>query len=210
MELRIKLCGVRRAGDVRTAARLGVQSVGLNFVAESLRYVGGLDAAQRLIDESQAPAMQWSGVFVNPALKHVTHLATALGLKIVQLHGEETPAFVREVKAALPLATVWKALRAATADDLKVMAIYECDGFVVDAKVAGVRGGSGQSFDWNILKDIQRSRPLILSGGLKPSNVALAVKIVHPDWVDVASGVETAPGIKSAELIEEFVFNARS
>ena len=194
---------------MRAAARVGVQAVGLNFVEESPRYIGGLDAAQRLIDESGAPQMWWAGVFVNPTLKHVTHLASALGLKIVQLHGEETPALVREVKAALPGVTVWKALRAATIEDLKVMNIYECDGFVVDAKVAGVRGGSGQTFDWKILNGINRKTPLVLSGGLKPSNVAAAVAIAKPDWIDVASGVETAPGHKSAELIQQFVLSAR-
>ncbi|HYF50276.1 MAG TPA: phosphoribosylanthranilate isomerase [Planctomycetota bacterium] len=208
MPTRIKICGVRRAGDVHAASRLGVEAVGLNFVPESPRYVGGIEAAKKLIAASVAPDMQWAGVFVNPTMEQVKKTTTALNLRIVQLHGEELPAFVREVKQALGV-TVWKALRVSTAADLKVMDIFECDGFVVDAKVPGVRGGSGKTFDWNILKDISRKAPLILSGGLKPANVAAAIAAVSPDWVDVASGVESAPGVKNAELIREFVLNAR-
>jgi phosphoribosylanthranilate isomerase len=208
--LKIKICGVRRAGDVRRAALLGVHAVGINFVPESPRYIGDVSAAQKLIDESSAPGMIWAGVYVNAELDFITHSVKTLKLGIVQLHGEESPEFVQRVKSALGNdVAVWKALRAATIQDLKAMNDYDCAGFVVDAKVAGVRGGSGQTFDWSILKGVSRKSPLILSGGLKPSNVGGAVAMVRPDWVDVASGVETKPGVKSPELIQQFVLNAR-
>jgi phosphoribosylanthranilate isomerase len=211
MALKIKICGVRRAGDVRRASIMGVHAVGINFVPESPRYIGELASAQRLIEESRAPGMQWAGVFVNPTMDFVTSTVAALKLSIVQLHGEETPDFVQRLKGELGGGVdVWKALRASTVQDLAAMENYDCAAFVVDAKVAGVRGGSGQTFDWSILKGVSRKAPLVLSGGLKPSNVAGAVAMVRPDWVDVASGVETAPGVKSPELIQQFVINARS
>jgi phosphoribosylanthranilate isomerase len=180
----------------------------LNFVPESPRYIGGLEAARQLIEDSDIPEMRWAGVFVNASAKVIQEAVITLNLQIVQLHGDELPDFVFTLKTALGMDTlVWKALGAATKEDLAILPDYDCDGFVIDAKVPGVRGGSGQTFDWRILEGIDRSVPLILSGGLKPSNIAEAVKIVQPDWVDVASGVEISAGIKSNALMEEFVQN---
>jgi phosphoribosylanthranilate isomerase len=84
------------------------------------------------------------------------------------------------------------------------------DGWLIDSKVSGMHGGSGKTFDWNLLSDIPRSKPLVLSGGLNPENVAVAIRTVAPDWVDVASGVESAPGIKDEVLIQRFVSAARA
>src|SRR6185295_4202359 len=102
-------------------------------------------------------------------------------------------------------AKIWKAIRIESAADLIPVAEYDCDGILLDSKVLGEQGGSGQAFDWAILKDFKCAPPLILSGGLTAENVAAAIAAVKPAWVDVASGVEHSPGEKSAELIDAFV-----
>ena len=101
-------------------------------------------------------------------------------------------------------------MRVSTADDLARVPDCKCDAWVLDSKVAGVRGGSGQTFDWTLLKNFRRRTPLVLSGGLNPANVGDAVKQVVAEWYDVASGVETSPGVKDAALMERFVRAAKA
>ncbi|MFH0938550.1 MAG: phosphoribosylanthranilate isomerase [Planctomycetota bacterium] len=205
--MRIKICGVKCPADVFVATQAGATAVGINLVPESLRWIGGVNAAHRLIMDSKATdKLLWAGVFVNPDLVELVRITTILRLQIVQLHGEETPDFVLALKRRLPKnVAIWKAMRVASADDLEPLKTYQCDAWLVDAKVAGTRGGSGKTFDWSILQRMQRSVPLVLSGGLNPTNVAQAIHVVAPDWVDVASGVESTPGVKDAALIAAFV-----
>jgi phosphoribosylanthranilate isomerase len=203
MQPRIKICGVSRHMDVLAAARAGAHAIGLNFVPESPRYIGGLERAQEL---RAAPGLLWVGVFVHPPLHTVLSLVEALRLDVVQLHGEERPEYVGRLRRRLAAnVAVWKAIRVAAPGDLEAAKDYPCDAWLIDAKVAGVRGGSGQTFDWGLLQGFARTKPLVLSGGLNPANVAEAVREVRPDWVDAASGVESAPGIKDAELMRRFV-----
>ncbi len=205
--MRVKICGVKRIEDAQAAGRLGANALGLNFAPESPRYIGGIAAARQLIDAAQAPStLQWAGVFVNPPLESVCECVERLGLSIVQLHGEETPDDVANVRRKLPAGVaLWKAVRVASVADLNALDRYVCDAWVLDSKVAGVRGGSGQRFDWSILKDIPRTRPIVLSGGLTPDNVAESIRTVKPDWVDTASGVELAPGVKDESKMSAFI-----
>ena len=205
--MRVKICGITRADDARAAAEAGAHALGLNFVPESARYIGGVPEARALVDEADAPEeLWWAGVFVNPEAAAVLEAVRVLGLQVVQLHGEETPAFVRELKQKLPRqVALWKAQRVSGPQDLAALEEYTCDGWLVDAKVSGIRGGSGQTFDWSILRGLRRRGPFILSGGLTPDNVGAAIHEVAPDWVDVASGVESAPGIKDRPLMEKFM-----
>ena len=190
----------------------GAAALGLNFVRESPRFIGGLDAAAGLIAAgAEAGPVEWAGVFVNAAPEAVADAARILGLAIVQLHGEEPTEQIETLRGLLPGGVrIWKAFRVAVAKDLAAAGDYAPDGWVIDAKVPGVRGGSGKTFDWTILAGLQRSVPLVLSGGLNPGNVAEAVRTVAPDWVDVASGVESAPGVKDRALMERFIAGARS
>ena len=207
---RIKICGIKHPEHIRTAVQAGADAIGLNFIPPSSRYVGGIQEAKQLIKDSAVPDVQWAGVFVNPDYDELKILLAALDLQIIQLHGNECPDFVRKVKARVPHAQVWKAFRIDTAKDLEAIADYVCDGVVVDAKVAGTFGGTGHTFDWHVLEKWPRCAPLILSGGLTPANVATAIQITAPDWVDVASGVESLPGEKCHEKIKAFIHEVKS
>lgn len=202
---KIKICGITRVEDVRAAVECGAHAIGLNFVKSSPRYVD-LKTAAELIRSASAPDIKWCGVFVNATADEIARAVEALALSVVQLHGDEDGAFVSKTKAAFaPRVAVWKALRVAASSDLDAMQKIDPDGWLIDSKVSGVRGGSGKTFDWSLLSNVSRTKPLILSGGLNPTNVADAVRQVAPDWVDVASGVESSPGIKDRLLIEQFV-----
>ncbi len=210
--MKTKICGIKTHEAARAAIDAGAHAIGLNFVSKSVRYIGGLEAAEHLVSavrrepKKHAHAIHWVGVFVNPPAAEVLECASALALNAIQLHGEETPEFIQELRKRLPLGVqIWKALRVATRNDLRSAFEFGCDAIVLDAKVAGVHGGSGKTFDWSILSGWEFGAPLILSGGLTPENVAAAIQSVHPDVVDVASGVESAPGVKDAQLIRDFI-----
>ena len=206
----VKICGVKQAADVIAAARAGADAVGLNFFPPSPRYIGSLAKAARLLKAAAWPRkLLWAGVFVNPQIAEVLSAVETLALDIVQLHGEESPDWVAALKKQLSGKAIWKAVRVSKKRDLAVLAEYHCDAWLIDAKAAKKRGGTGKTFDWAILKDMQRPVPLVLSGGLNPHNVAAAIRAVKPDWVDVASGVESSPGVKDAKLIDAFVRAAR-
>jgi phosphoribosylanthranilate isomerase len=208
---RVKICGVKRPEDLQAAIGAGADAIGLNFVARSPRYVGDANAAAKLVENAHAPtALLYCGVFVNASIHEIRSAVDAAQLAVIQLHGDESPQFVSEVKHEFPKLRVWKAVRIASSEDLAALDRYDCDGWVLDSKVEGVHGGSGKSFDWSLLKGLSRKIELILSGGLTPMNVAEAIRATAPEWVDVASGVESAPGIKDAKLIREFIRQAHS
>lgn len=204
---RVKICGVKHPRHAQAAWRAGAAALGLNFFPASSRYIGGVENARALMQSAPPSNGKWAGVFVNESLASLEQIQSELKLDILQLHGNETPEFVCGVKHAFPQAEVWKAFRVATREDLKTIPDFACDGWLLDAKVAGLHGGAGVSFDWSILDALPRSTTLILSGGLNPNNVAEAIRQVRPNWVDIASGVEISPGEKSVELIEAFLKN---
>ncbi len=143
-------------------------------------------------------------MFVNPTLDEVGGPADAVGLTMVQLHGEEGPVFCGEV-ARRTGCRVIKAARVRSGADIQALAPFHTDFHLLDSYVPGVPGGTGETFAWE-LAAARRSWPvpLILSGGLTPENVADAIAVVHPFAVDVASGVESAPGRKDHRLMREF------
>jgi len=208
MSVKVKICGVTRAQDACAALDAGASAVGLNFAPESPRYLT-LERAAEIVGtcETRGHAnVLWAGIFINADMNTILSHASSLKLKIIQLHGDETQDLARALKQKLPLGTqIWKAFCISSADDLQQLWTDGCDAWLLDAKAPGVRGGSGQTFDWKMLSTWKRSKPLVLAGGLHPGNVRNAIETVRPDWVDVASGVESAPGIKDAELIKRFV-----
>lgn len=211
MNVRIKICGVKRVEDAHAAARAGAHAIGLNFVPASPRFIGDVKRAQELIAACGPTSLLWAGIFANPSDAEID-AAIAACIRVIQLHGEETPELAARLRARLdPPIQIWKAFRIAQAGDLQGLSSYSaCDAFVLDTKADGVRGGSGQSFDWGLLDGLTRTKPIILAGGLNPGNVREAVRRVRPEWVDVASGVESAPGVKEAALIDRFIREARA
>ena len=143
------------------------------------------------------------GVFVDPTRDEVLRAVDQSGIAVAQLHGDEPP----ELCLSLPL-PVLKAIRVADVHALAAIASYEVQGFLLDAPTAGY-GGSGLTFDWELAAQVARELPIVLAGGLGPDNVAEAVRVVRPWAVDVASGVERAPGVKDHDRMRLFIERAK-
>jgi phosphoribosylanthranilate isomerase len=149
-----------------------------------------------------------AGVFVNATLDHVTQTADAVGLTVLQLHGDEGPAFCGEA-ARRTGCKVIKAARIRSGADIQALAPFHTDYHLLDSYVSGVPGGTGETFSWEIARAHRGPTPVILSGGLTPDNVAEAIATVKPFAVDVASGVESSPGRKDPGKLEAFAAAVR-
>jgi phosphoribosylanthranilate isomerase len=200
----VKICGLTNVEDAELATRLGAWALGMILDADSPRRCS-LDAARR-ISAALRRRVELCGVYVNASLEQIERHADELGLTLVQLHGDEGPAFCSEV-ARRTGARVIKAARVAAAGDVRDVERYHVDFHLLDARSptqAGLRGGTGQTFDWDLLS-VRRSKvPVILSGGLHAGNVAEAIERTHPFAVDSASGTEAAPGRKDPQRLKEF------
>jgi len=144
-----------------------------------------------------------AGVFVNPTLDQVAEMADRAGLTLVQLHGDEGPAFCAEV-ARRTGAKVIKAAPVRGQADIRALEAFHTDFHLLDAHRAGLRGGTGETFDWELVRTRRSRIPLVLSGGLHPGNVGEAIAAVRPFAVDVASGTEAGPGVKDPEKLLAF------
>jgi phosphoribosylanthranilate isomerase len=203
---RVKVCGITGVEDALAALDAGADMLGFNFYARSPRYVTPAEA--RKVIGRLPDGVSCVGVFVNePAPADVERVAREAGLGAVQLHGDETPGYCQSLR---DLTTI-KALRVGADYNVESAAAYHTDAVLLDAYVAGERGGTGHTFDW-ALATLTRERVarLFLAGGLNPDNVASAVAAVRPYAVDVCSGVEISPGRKSAELMRRFVEEIRA
>ncbi len=198
---RVKICGITRTEDALLAARLGADALGFNFWPRSKRYLA--PAAARAIVRRLPPYVTAVGVFVDPSREELLRAIEASGVTAVQLHGDEPP----ELCASLPVPAV-KAIRVADAHALALLASYEVSGFLLDAPGPGY-GGTGETFDWSIAVEAAASVPVVLAGGLTPENVAEAIRVVRPWGVDVASGVESSPGVKDEDKLRRFIAAAR-
>ncbi len=205
MRTKVKICGLTRLPDALAAVEAGADALGFMFFAGSKRHIAPAAAAQ--IIRALPPFVAKVGVFVNASAETVRAVVAECGLDTLQFHGEETPEFCRQFA---PLKVV-KAFSIQNAESLKPLPDYAVDAWLLDSYVAGQRGGTGEKFNWELAcqaKDL--GRPIILAGGLTPENIADAVQQVWPFGVDVSSGVETAPGEKSAELVRRFIEIVRS
>ena len=207
---KIKFCGITREQDAELAVSLGAWAVGLIMWPHSPRAVP-LDRAAGLAASLKRRA-EVVGVFVNPTLDELAATADAVGLTIVQLHGQEGPQFCNEA-ARRTGCKVIRAARVNSKADIQALAAYHTDFHLLDSYKAGLPGGTGESFNWSLAAEHRRIAPpkgrgqrvpLILSGGLTAANVADGIAIVKPFAVDVASGVESAPGYKDAERMRGF------
>jgi phosphoribosylanthranilate isomerase len=199
---RIKLCGITRLDDALLAVEAGAWAVGCILWPQSPRMCDSAEAA-RIAAAARRRALV-CGVFVNQHLDEVTELVDALGLTMVQLHGDEGPAYCGEV-ARRTGAKVMKAASVRTGADVQALAAFHTDYHMLDAHRPGLRGGTGETFDWQLVRARRSTVPLVLSGGLTPDNVAAAIAATHPFAVDTASGTEAAPGVKDPAKVAAFV-----
>jgi phosphoribosylanthranilate isomerase len=207
---KIKICGVTLADDAARASAAGADFVGLNFWPKSKRYVE-LARARMLADAIRAAgAAKVVGVFVDAKPEDIAEIHARVDLDIVQFHGGESRDDASTTARAMTR-PVWKAIAARGLADVDGLATWPVDAVLLDTPTPG-KGGSGETFDWAIAREARRrfpARQLVLAGGLTPDNVAAAVTEVAPWAVDVASGVESAPGVKDAGKLAAFIAAVR-
>ena len=199
--MRVKICGITNLDDAAEAVRLGAWAVGLIHYGESPRNVEPAAAAS--IAAAFRRKCEVVGVFVNPELDDVARAVEDAGLTMVQLNGAEGASFCAEVKRRTGL-KVAKAVHVASAADIHGAEAFRTDFHLFDRRANGAWGGTGQSFDWELLRGHRSEVPAILAGGLRPDNVAAAIEIARPHAVDVASGVELEPGRKDHQAMTAF------
>ncbi len=200
---RVKVCGVTTVEQAVACADLGVDALGVNFVASSPRRVGER-LARAVVEAVGGRPVLVVAVVAGMTVDAMRALVVRTGVGCLQLHGDESAA---DVASLLPHA--YKAVRVASADDVAAAEAMPGDYVMVDGKVAGALGGTGHAFDWELVVDLAKRRKLVLAGGLTPDNVRSAIERVNPWCVDVASGVESAPGVKDLERVRAFVAAAR-
>jgi phosphoribosylanthranilate isomerase len=204
--VKVKFCGITNLDDGREAAHLGAWAIGLNHHPESPRFCEPQVAVE--IGAALKRRLEIVGVFVNPTLDELAAAAQDESLTMIQLHGEEGPSFCQEA-ARRTGCKVIKALRVRSGADIRAAEAYRTDFHLLDGHLPGTAGGTGERFDWELLADRDSGVPLILAGGLTPENVAEGVAAGRPFAVDVASGVEAAPGVKDHALMAKFVERAQ-
>jgi len=196
---RIKICGLTRVQDVRLVVEHGADAIGMVFYAHSPRNVSVPQAAQLVA--ATPPFITTVGLFVNPFVEEVREVLRHIPLSVLQFHGEEDAAFCAQF--GLPYLKVIRVKPGV--DLLQCAAIYSgAQGLLLDTFVEGIHGGTGQSFDWDLIPRNLRL-PMILSGGLHAENVAQAIQKVRPYAVDISSGVEISKGIKDAAKVAAFI-----
>lgn len=198
----VKICGVTTVSDALACAELGASAVGLNFVPASPRCITA--ACAREIARALRPSkVLVVGVVADLDVDAMRALVAEAELGCLQLHGDESP---ESVTPMLPHA--YKAVRIGGPEDVTRARSFPGEFLLVDAKVEDARGGTGKTFDWQLVRDLARERKLTLAGGLRPDNVARAIEAVDPWCVDVASGVERAPGVKDLDAVRTFIQEA--
>ena len=204
VKLRVKICGLCRSEDVACAVAAGADCVGFVLYEKSPRYV----CAERLAELAALvpPGVLRVGVVVNATPEAVAVAVAAGHLDVIQFHGDEADDMV----AAFSLARAWRVVSLRQPADVECAARLSGEGLVVDAGNAVSRGGTGQVCDWALAALLAQRRRVLLAGGLRPENVAAAVRQVQPWGVDVSSGVESAPGIKDHDRVRRFVAAARA
>ena len=198
----VKVCGITRCIDAELAINAGADMLGLNFVPTSPRRID-MSVAQAIARAANG-RVQLVGVFADEDEASIRNFVNEVPLDFIQLHGRESPEFVSTMGPR-----AFKAVAIGSADDIEFAKTYPGELLLVDARVAGQHGGTGVRIDPDLVAPLARLRSILLAGGLRPENVAEAVRHVRPCGVDVASGVETRPGIKDEAMMQKFVAEAR-
>jgi phosphoribosylanthranilate isomerase len=199
--MRVKFCGITNLDDAAEAVQLGAWAIGLIHYEDSPRAVDPDEAAR--IGAAFRRKCEVVGVFVNPVLEEVGRAAENAGLTMVQLNGAEGASFCAEVARRTGLKVI-KGIHVASAADVHAAEAYRTDFHLFDRRGKGLWGGTGESFDWELLRGHRSDVPEILAGGLRPDNVAEAIAVTQPYAVDVASGVEVEPGRKDHAAMAAF------
>ncbi|MBN8583215.1 MAG: phosphoribosylanthranilate isomerase [Anaerolineae bacterium] len=205
----IKICGIKTLKDALAAIEAGTDYLGFNFYPKSVRFIEKSACAEiTSVLKREHPQIKLVGVFVNSSVEEIKDILAICSLDLAQLHGDETPEMVASFNGK-----AFKAVRLSSSESFdpsifvreSVTESVDNPAMLIDAAVKGVYGGSGVTADWASAAKLAKKYPLLLAGGLTPENVADAVRQVQPWGVDVASGVESAPGEKDAEKMKAFV-----
>lgn len=199
---RVKICGITSVQDAAAAVDAGADALGFVFVPGTPRVISP-EVAEQIV-AGLPPFVTTVGVFVDQPLEEILSVIIRCRLQAVQLHGNEPETFSRRIPVK-----VIKAIRVRDAADLRGIGTYPAHAFLLDAFVEGQPGGTGTTISWDLARQAIGRVPVILSGGLRPENVAQAVRAVRPYAVDVSSGVETSPGRKDHRKVREFIAAVR-
>lgn len=202
MSVLVKICGITNLDDAENAVECGADFLGFNFYPDSPRYLQP-DRAKEILKEIP-PAVSKVGIFVNAPIETAVDIAVGLDLDYLQFHGDETPEYCNAVGRPW-----YKAFGLKDESVLESIPQYKSEWVMVDAYVEKAFGGSGVVANWDLALRAKAYGKLILAGGLRSDNVEIAVKTVKPFAIDVASGVETSPGIKDHDKVEEFIRKAK-
>ena len=202
----VKICGITNLADGELAVELGAWALGMIFYEQSPRRCSTAEA--ETIASALRRKVELCGVFVNAPLEQVVAQSEAVGLSLLQFNGEEGPAFCAEA-ARRTGARVIKAVQVSMAGDVRDLERFHVDFHLLDARAKdpgklALRGGTGETFDWTLVRARRSKVPLILSGGLSAENVAAAIAATAPYAVDTASGTESAPGRKDPDRLRDF------
>ena len=201
---KIKICGLTREEDVSFCADRGADFMGLIFVPSTPRFIEPERAAAitaQVRTREQRPRIV--GVFRDSSPEYVKEIASLVELDLVQLHGGESDEVVREI--GLPVIKTFR-----VGDSLQSVTGHpSAEWFLFDTYEERRAGGTGRRFDWSLLANYPRTKPFFLSGGLAPDNIAAAISLVRPDAIDVSSGVESEPGVKDHEKLENLFHRVR-
>ncbi len=201
---KVKICGITNLEDALLSAKFGADALGFNFYPKSPRYISP-DRVREIIEQLPKKVLK-VGVFVNESSDVILETASAAKLDVIQLHGEETPAFVRELKAKTNLEII-KAFRVSESFQPEKVLQYEVDAVLLDTYSRYEHGGTGKTFDWEIAKKVREIFPkMYLAGGLSAENVKRAILEVKPSTVDACSSLEEVKGIKSQAKVKNFIF----
>jgi phosphoribosylanthranilate isomerase len=198
----VKICGVTRVSDAVLCVEAGASAIGLNFVPTSKRCID--EETARDIVTAVAGRLELVAVVAGLPVEAMKALRARTGVDVLQLHGDES---AEDLAGVLPGAM--KAVHIDVAADARDATRFGGDRLLADAKVKGELGGTGASFDWSLIRELARERSVIVAGGLTPENVRMAMQLVRPFGVDVASGVESSPGIKDPARVRAFIDEAR-
>jgi phosphoribosylanthranilate isomerase len=203
--VKVKICGITNLKDARRAVEAGADFLGFNFYPRSPRYV--TPSAARRIVQRLPKGTAFVGVFVNEPTDKMLAIARRVGLRFLQLHGEESPATVAKLRRSL---TVIKAIRVRNTFSTAQLRQFKPGGtFLLDGFHVSRRGGTGKTFNWAVARRANRAGHIFLAGGLTPENIGEAIRVARPYAVDVCSGVEAKPGKKDPALIASFMQAAR-
>ena len=202
--IKIKICGIRTVSDARAAMNAGADLLGFNFYPKSPRHIDVGRCRDIMSVMRKYGQITYVGVFVNAPTEEIRATMNTCGLSLAQLHGDETPEMVHCLDGK-----AYKAFHGVP-KNLDGFARKSAPALLMDASVKGAYGGTGVIADWKSAAELAKQYPILLAGGLTPENVAEAVRQVRPWGVDVASGVESTPGLKDANKMKAFIKAVRS